>query len=143
MARKPRIEYKGAIYHVMSRGDRREPVYLDEYDRRRFLDTLSEAHERTGWLIHAYVLMRNHFHCLLETPEANLVTGMKWLLGTYTQRFNGRHQLVGHLFQGRYKAIPVSGEDEGYFERISSYIHLNPARARLVRPGTDHLKEYP
>jgi REP element-mobilizing transposase RayT len=88
MARKLRVEYSGAIYHVMNRGDRREPIFKDELDRRRFVETLGEACAKTSWEVHAYCLMENHFHLVLETPLANLVVGMKWFLGTYTSRFN-------------------------------------------------------
>ena len=105
MARKLRVEYPGAIYHVMNRGDRREPIFQDDADRRRFLETLGEACGKTEWQIHAYCLMGNHFHLVVETPKANLVAGMKWLLGVYTSRFNRRHKLFGHLFSGRYKAL--------------------------------------
>jgi REP element-mobilizing transposase RayT len=84
MARKLRIQYPGAIYHVMSRGDRREAIFEDDEDRERLLETLTEAYQKTGWQLHAYCLMRNHFHLVLETPQPNLVVGMKWLLGTYT-----------------------------------------------------------
>ena len=126
------MEYAGAVYHVMCRGDRRETIFRDGEDGRCFLDTLAEVCARTGFRIHAYVLMGNHYHLLLETPEPNLVAGMKWFQGTYTQRFNRRHHLSGHLFQGRYKAIPVSVEDAGYFRMLSDYIHLNPARAHLL-----------
>jgi REP element-mobilizing transposase RayT len=105
MARKLRVEYPGAVYHVLNRGDRREPIFRDDHDRRRFLETLAEACAKTGWQVYAYVLMPNHFHLVLETPQANLVAGMKWFLGTYTGRFNRRHKLFGHLFSGRYKAL--------------------------------------
>ena len=118
MARKPRIEYEGALYHVMSRGDHGEPIFKDDADREAFLRTVGEVKERTGWLVHAYVLMRNHFHALVETPEANLVAGMRWFLGTYTQRYNGRHRVRGHLFQGRYKAVIMDEEEDGYTERV-------------------------
>ena len=101
MARKLRVEYPGAIYHVMNRGDRRERIFVDDADRQRFVDTLGEACAKTGWQVHAYVLMPNHFHVVVETPQPNLVAGMKWLLGTYTSRFNRRHKLSGHLFAGR------------------------------------------
>ncbi|MFT4693037.1 MAG: transposase [Verrucomicrobiia bacterium] len=97
MARQVRIEYPGARYHVMSRGDHQEAIYRDDEDRERFLGTLEECGAKTGWLIHAYVLMGNHYHLLLETPEPNLVTGMKWFQGVYTQRFNGRHKLFTAL----------------------------------------------
>jgi hypothetical protein len=86
--------------------------------------------------------MENHYHLLVETPEANLVAGMKWLQGTYTQRFNSRHKIFGHLFQGRYKAVIVDGAEEDYFQVVSTYIHLNPARAKLVAVGQERLKRY-
>src|SRR6059058_422292 len=133
MARALRIEYPGAVYHVVARGNQGQAIFQDDGDRRSFLKTLGEACEKTGWVVHAYVLMSNHYHLLLETPEANLVAGMKWLQGTYTQRNNSRHELRGHLFQGRYKAIVVDGEEESYFQVVSTYIHLNPARAKLIR----------
>jgi len=142
MARKPRIEYAGAVYHVMSRGDRQNDIFCDERDRQIFLDTLGEACERQGWLIHAYVLMDNHYHLLLETPEPNLVVGMKWLQGTYTQRFNSRHREWGHLFQGRYKALVVQSEEGDYFSTVATYIHLNPVRARLLNSKIQDLSVY-
>jgi len=89
--RKLRVQYPGAIYHIMNRGDRREAIFKDDKDRRRFLQTLGQACEKTGWQVHAYCLMSNHFHLVIETPQPNLVAGMKWLLGTYTSRFNRRH----------------------------------------------------
>ena len=98
--------------------------------------------QKTGWLIHAYVLMGNHYHLLVETPEGNLVAGMKWLQGMYTQRYNGRHKVFGHLFQGRYKAVIVDGQDANYLQFVSTYIHLNPARAGLIRIGKDRLADY-
>ena len=129
MARKPRLEYAGAIYHVMSRGDHSEAVFRTDDDRMSFLATLGEVCARTGWHIHAYVLMGNHYHLLLETPEPNLVAGMQWLQGTYTKRFNARHRLWGHLFSGRYKSIPVEPTPD-YFLAVADYIHLNPVRVR-------------
>jgi len=134
MPRKPRIEFPGAVYHVMSRGDHGEAIFRDDQDRIRLLETLGEACEKTGWRVHAYVLMSNHYHLLVETPGANLVMGMKWFQGTFTQRFNSRHRLRGHLLQGRYQALVVESEGE-YFETVSTYIHLNPVRAKLVRLG--------
>ena len=134
MARKLRVEYPGAIYHVMNRGDRREPIFDDDADRRRFLETLAETCGKTGWQVHAYCLMPNHFHLVIETPQANLVAGMKWLLGTYTSRFNRRHKLSGHLFSGRYKALIVDGSGTGYLRTVGDYVHLNPVRARLLGP---------
>ena len=111
--RKLRVEYPGAIYHVMNRGDRREEIFRDDEDRLRFLGTLSEACVKTGWQVHALCLMPNHFHLVVETPQPNLVAGMKWFLGTYTARFNRRHKVFGHLFSGRYKALVVDGSGSG------------------------------
>ena len=142
MARRPRIEYAGAVYHVMSRGDRQEAIFRDDKDRVMFLDTLEEACSRTGWRVHAFCLMGNHYHLLIETPEANLVAGMKWLQGTYTQRFNARHELWGHLFQGRYKAIPVEADGGEYFSVLVSYVHLNPARAKLFDLEKGRLSDF-
>jgi putative transposase len=132
MARKLRVEYPGAIYHVMNRGDRREPVFRDDEDRKQFLQTVGEVCEKTGWQVHAYCLMGNHFHMVVETAQANLVSGMKWLLGTYTSRFNRRHKLSGHLFSGRYKSLVVDGSGNGYLKTVCDYVHLNPARAQLL-----------
>ena len=139
MPRKPRVEYAGAIYHVMSRGDRQNLIYRDDGDKKVFLATLTEACSRCGWRVHAFVLMDNHYHLLLETPHANLVAGMKWLQGTYTQRFNSRHKEWGHLFQGRYKALIVDGSTGDYFSTVASYIHLNPARAGLLNSNNPDL----
>ena len=108
MARKARVEFEGAVYHVLERGDRREAIFQDDADRRRFLETLGEACARTAWRVHAFVLMGNHYHFMLETPQANLVAGMRWFQTTWTMRFNRRHGLCGHLFQGRYKAARPS-----------------------------------
>jgi putative transposase len=132
MARPLRIEYAGARYHVMSRGDRREPIFLDEKDRHQFLLTLGQTCEKTGWQVHAYCLMSNHFHLVVETPQANLAAGMKWFLGTYTQRFNRRHRHWGHLFGGRYKAQLIDGRKPGYLRCACDYVHLNPVRAGIV-----------
>lgn len=129
MGRSPRIEFSGAVYHVMSRGNHQEPVFLDDHDNRMFLEALEEVCGRTGWMVHAFVLMDNHYHLLLETPEPNLVDGMRWLQGTYTKRHNIRHKKWGHLFQSRYKALLVD-PSEDYFQTVSSYIHLNPARVK-------------
>jgi REP element-mobilizing transposase RayT len=93
MARKLRVEYPGAVYHVINRGDRREPIFRDQEDRQRFLGTLEEACAKTGWQVHALCLMPNHFHLVVETPQGNLVAGMKWFLGTFTGRFNRQHKL--------------------------------------------------
>jgi len=127
---------------VMNRGDRREAIFHDEADRQRFVATLGEACAKTDWQVHAYVLMPNHFHLVVETPKANLVAGMKWLLGTYTNRFNRRHKLSGHLFSGRYKSLIVDGSGNGYLKTVCDYVHLNPARAKLVR-ADEPLKSFP
>ena len=142
MARKPRIEYAGAVYHVLNRGDRREAIYRDDHDRSVFLKTLGETCKKTGWQVHAYVLMGNHFHLVVETPRANLVAGMRWFMGTYTARFNRRHKFFGHLFSGRYKALVVDGSGSGYLKSVCDYVHLNPARARLI-PSDEKLSSYP
>lgn len=132
MARKLRVQYPGAIYHVMNRGDRREPIFKDDADRERFIQTLGEACAKTSWQVHALCLMPNHFHLVVETPRANLVAGMKWFLGTYTARFNRRHKLFGHLFSGRYKSLVVDGSGNGYLRTVCDYVHLNPVRAKLL-----------
>jgi REP element-mobilizing transposase RayT len=131
MARKLRVEFAGAIYHVMNRGDRRQEICWDDRDRERFLVTLAETCAKTGWQVHAFCLMPNHFHLVVETPQPNLVAGMHWFLGTYTSRFNHRHQFSGHLFSGRYKSLLVSGQG-GYLRTVSAYVHLNPVRANLL-----------
>ncbi len=132
VARKLRIEYAGAIYHVMNRGDRQEPIFRDDGDRVLFLETLGQACGKTDWQVHAWCLMLNHFHLVIETPKANLVAGMKWLLGTYTGRFNRKHKLYGHLFGGRYKALIVDGSGNGYLRTVCDYVHLNPVRAKRL-----------
>ena len=142
MPRKMRVEYAGAIYHVMSRGDRREDIFLDDVDRQDFLKTLAEACQKTGFQVHAYCLMRNHFHLVIETPNANLVAGMAWLLSAYTIRLNHRHKLFGHVFAGRYKAQAVDGSGGGYLRTVCDYAHMNPVRAGLVQRG-DRLSAYP
>ncbi len=135
MPRKLRIQYPGAIYHVMNRGDRREAIFKDDHDRGRFLEAVGQTCEKTGWHVHAFCLMSNHFHLVVETPQPNLVAGMKWLLGTYTSRFNRRHRDFGHLFSGRYKSLVVDGSGNGYLKAVCDYVHLNPVRAGLVPPG--------
>ena len=118
MPRKLRLEYEGAIYHVMNRGDRREDIFLDDRDREGFLKALGETCRKTDWQVHAYCLMGNHFHLVVETPQGNLSAGMQWFLGTYTSRFNRRHKLFGHLFSGRYKALIVDGSGDGYLRTV-------------------------
>lgn len=141
MARRLRIEFPGAIYHVINRGNRREPIALDDPDRLRFLETLGDACAKTSWQVHAVCLMPDHFHLVVETPLPNLVAGMKWFLGTYSARFNRRHRVAGHLFSGRYKSLVVDGSGTGYLRTVCDYVHLNPSRARLLTPEQP-LSEY-
>jgi REP element-mobilizing transposase RayT len=130
MTRPLRLEFPGALYHVTSRGNRRNAIYRDDADRRAWLDVLGRVCERHHFAIHSFCQMTNHYHLLIETVEANLSQGMRQLNGVYTQYFNWRHSLVGHLFQGRYKAILV--QKESYLLELSRYIVLNPVRAKLV-----------
>jgi putative transposase len=136
MARPLRIEFPGALYHVMSRGNERKPIARDDVDREKRLDWLRRTVETYGWRLHAFVLMRNHEHLFLETPEANLSAGMQYLNGSYTSYFNRRHRRSGHLFQGRFKGHLI--EQEGYFLEVSRYIHLNPVRAKAVARPEDY-----
>ncbi len=139
MPRDRRIEYPDAIYHVMARGDRCEDIVVDDAGRQRFEETLQEAIEKTGWILYAWVLMSNHYHLVFRTPQPNFVKGMSWFQNAWTRRFNARHRMWGHLFGGRYKAIPV--EEGDYLARLISYVHLNPVRAGLVRK-TDGVESY-
>lgn len=132
MPRQLRLEFDGALYHLLSRGDRREAIFRDSDDRSRFLATLDATCHKTAWQVHAYCLMSNHFHLVLESPRPNLVSGMKWLLGTYTMRFNRRHRLSGHLFAGRYKSLLIDERSGDYLRTVCDYVHLNPARAGLI-----------
>ena len=134
MPRSLRIEFPGAFYHVMARGNRRETIFHDDDDRRFFLATLSETCAMTGWRVHAWVLMGNHYHLFIETPEPNLVAGMSWLQNTVTRRYNVRHMAWGRLFGDRYKAVLVEGADSYHYRTLADYIHLNPVRARVVVP---------
>jgi putative transposase len=146
MARPPRFEYAGAVYHVMARGDGGKRIFIGREDHESFLHWLERVCSSHGWRVHAWVLMGNHFHLLLETPEPNLSAGMRVLLGTFSQAWNSRHQRRGHVFQGRYKAVPVAGEaaaDAHYFKSVADYIHLNPARAGLAGGGHGSLVAYP
>ncbi|MBU0621769.1 MAG: transposase [Gammaproteobacteria bacterium] len=135
MSRPLRIEFAGALYHVTSRGDGQEDIYLDDNDRELFLEVLENVGERFNWTPHAFCLMGNHYHLLLETPDGNLAKGMRHLNGVYTQRFNRKHKRVGHVFQGRYKAIIV--QKQTYLLELARYIVLNPVRARMVRSAKD------
>ena len=135
MARPLRIEYPGALYHLTARGNARQAIFLDDDDRTAFLDLYGAVADRFGWRAHAYCLMGNHYHLLVETPEPNLSRGMRQLNGVYTQRFNRRHDRVGHVFQGRFKAILV--ERESYLLALARYVVLNPVRAGLARRAQD------
>jgi putative transposase len=138
MPRKLRLEYPGAIYHVINRGNYRQAIFADERTRSAFESCLFEACEKAAWVLHAFVLMRNHFHLGLETPEANLVAGIHWLECTFATRFNRFRRENGHLFQGRYKAILC--EDGKPLGEVCDYIHLNPVRAGVV--AVPQLPEY-
>ena len=131
MARPLRIELSGGLYHVTSRGDRREDIYLDDADRISWLTLFGQVCKRFDWVCHAYCLMDNHYHIVIETVGGNLSSGMRQLNGVYTQAFNRLHNRVGHVYQGRYKAILV--EKDSYLLELSRYVVLNPVRAGLVK----------
>lgn len=135
MARPLRLEFPGALYHLTARGNARENIYHDDTDRRHFLDLLGREIGQQGWKCYAYCLMNNHYHLLIETPQANLVQGMRRLNGVYTQAFNRRHHRVGHVFQGRYKSILV--DRDSYLLELCRYIVLNPVRAQVVSSVRD------
>ena len=130
MARPLRVEFDGALYHVTSRGNAREDIFDDDADRYAFCECLGQVVNRFNWLCHAFCLMDNHYHLVIETPEANLSKGMRQLNGIYTQRYNRRHRTVGHLFQGRYKAILI--QKESHLVEVCRYVVLNPVRAKAV-----------
>lgn len=127
MARPLRIEFPGAVYHITSRGDEKKPIFLDDKDREDFLNLLQDINKRHHWICHAYCLMNNHYHLLIETPEGNLSIGMRQLNGVYTQAFNRRHKRIGHLFQGRFKAILI--QKDTHLLEACRYVVLNPLRA--------------
>lgn len=134
MTRPVRIEFPGALYHVVSRGHRQEPIYEDDTDRETFLEVLAEAVERFNWRCFAYCLMSNHYHLLVQTPEANLSAGMRYVNGVYTQASNRRHRRVGHVFQGRYRGILV--DPDKYLLPVARHIVLNPVRTGTTKiPG--------
>ncbi len=137
MTRPLRIEYPGAVYHITSRGNARQNIYNDDDDRQKFLSILTLVVERFHWICHGYCLMDNHYHLLLETPVPNLSAGMRQLNGIYTQAFNLHHRRVGHLFQGRFKAIVI--EKQAHLLELSRYIVLNPVHAGMVQ----HPEDYP
>jgi len=130
MARPLRIEYSGAVYHITTRGNERKPIFRDNEDRETFLDVLKNVNRRYNYLCHAYCLMDNHYHIIIETPGGNLSRGMRQLNGVYTQRFNKSHNRVGHIFQGRYKAILI--QKESHLLEVCRYVVLNPVRAKAV-----------
>ena len=135
MSRPLRIEFPDALYHVTTRGDRREAVFEDDQDRRMFLATLEQVVGRFNWVCHAWCLMDNHYHLLIQTPDGNLSGGMRQLNGVFTQASNRRHRRVGHLFQGRFKAILVDGD--AYLLELSRYVVLNPVRAGMINDPAD------
>jgi len=142
MARPLRVEYRHALYHVTCRGNEKHEIYRDDHDFARRLDWLARTGQTYGWRLHGFVLMPNHDHLFVETPDANLSAGMQYLDGSYASYFNARHRRVGHVFQGRYKAILI--EDEGHYFEVSRYVHLNPVRAGLVtRPEQWPSSSYP
>ena len=136
MARPLRIEFPGALYHVTSRGNARAFISKSDADRETFLDVLEQVAARFNWLCHAYCLMGNHYHLMIETPDGNLTAGMRQLNGVYTQRFNRRHQRVGHVLQGRFKAILV--DRDSYLLELCRYVVLNPVRAKMVKRVGDY-----
>jgi REP-associated tyrosine transposase len=134
MSRPLRIEFPGALYHITGRGNARQRICRNDEDREQFLSILSHVVGRYDWLCHAYCLMDNHYHLLIETPKPNLSLGMRQLNGLYTQSHNRRHRRVGHLFQGRFKALLV--EKEAHLLELCRYVVLNPVRAKMVKhPG--------
>ena len=135
MARPLRLELAGGLYHVTSRGNARSDIYLDDEDRVNWLELFNDVCSRFNWVCHAYCLMSNHYHVVVETVDGNLSKGMRQLNGVYTQTFNRRHRRVGHVFQGRYKAILV--EKDSYLLELSRYVVLNPVRAKMVKDAVD------
>jgi len=126
MARPLRLQFPGALYHVHTRGNRKKDIFFDYKDKKLFLQILAETVSRHNWICHAYCLMGNHYHLILETPDGNLSTGMRFLNGVYTQKFNYRHKICGHLFQGRFKSKLV--DKENYLVTLCAYIILNPVK---------------
>lgn len=131
MARPLRIQFPGAFYHVTSRGNERRDIFIDDTDRKKFLSYIQTSYERYNPVFHAYCLMDNHYHILLETPEGNLSRIIRHINGAYTTYFNSRHKRSGHLFQGRYKSVIVEADE--YAAELSRYIHLNPVRAGITK----------
>ena len=133
MARKLRLETEGGVYHVINRGNYRGDIFRSEETRAAFLKCLDEACKKTGWRVYAWCVMSNHYHLAIETPQPNLVEGMRWLQSTFSMRYNRLRKENGHLFQGRYKSLMVD-RDEG-LGPLCHYIHLNPVRAKLCSVG--------
>jgi len=131
MARPLRIEFADALYHVTARGNLAGRIFEDDEDRRELLGILDAVVQRFNWACHAYCLMRNHYHLLIQTPEANLSRGMRQLNGVYTQKYNRRHDTPGHVFQGRFNAVVI--EKESHLLEVSRYVVLNPVRAGMVK----------
>jgi REP element-mobilizing transposase RayT len=136
MARPLRIEFPGALYHVTARGNERSAIFRDEADRAQFIDVVGRLPERFGSIIHGYVLMGNHYHLLIETPQPTLSKTMHYLNATYTGHFNRRHERAGHLLQGRYKGLLI--QKDNYLLSVSRYIHLNPVRAGMTRKPEEY-----
>jgi len=141
MTRPLRLEFEGALYHITSRGDRREAIFESDADRSEFLRRLGQVCDSSNWACHAFCLMDNHYHLMVETPDANLSKGMRQLNGVYTQDFNRRHGRCGHVFQGRFKSVLV--DKQAYLLELSRYIVLNPVRAGMVKNPEDwHWSSY-
>jgi len=136
MARPLRIQFPSAFYHITSRGDQRQPIFLSTGARKKFLEYLRLGHERFGFIIHTYCLMGNHYHLIMETPQGNLSQAMHFINGSFAAYTNILHKRVGHLLQGRYKSILI--EAETYITELSRYIHLNPVRAKIVKNPEDY-----
>ena len=136
MARPLRIEFPGAVYHITARGNSRQDIFIDDHDRELFLGVLGKVASRFQLVVYAYCLMGNHYHLLLETPEANLSKALRQLNGVYTQAFNRRHGRVGHVLQGRFKAILV--DKDSYLLELCRYVVLNPVRAQMVKKPEAH-----
>lgn len=135
MSRPLRLELAGGLYHITSRGNRRDDIYINDTDRSKWLDLLGQVCQRYNWRCHAYCLMTNHYHIVVETVEGNLSQGMRQLNGVYTQHFNHTHHRVGHVFQGRYKGILV--DKDSYLLELTRYVVLNPVRAHMVGEEKD------
>ena len=137
MARPLRIEYPGAYYHVTARGNERKRIYFNKNDYLKFREYIEDAEEKYGCLLHVYVFMTNHYHMILETPQANISKVMHFINGSYTNYINKKRDRSGHLFQGRYKALLI--DRDNYLLELSRYIHLNPVRANIVDKPEEYI----